>query len=115
MAKKVEIGEGKTNDGLVRLDLNNPVFQDNLFALEKQERNAVLDTFNKLRKLTWNQVYRDQGLKWEKVVSVKPPEGIEVIYSLRITRSRRATAYRQQDFLRFLTISPDHDSTYGKK
>ena len=115
MAKKVEIGAAGTNDGLVRLDLNNPVFQDNLFALEKQERNAALDTFNKLLKLTWNQVYRDQGLKWEKVVSVKPPEGVEVIYSLRITKSRRATAFRQQDFLRLLTISPDHDSTYGKK
>lgn len=115
MAKKVAIGGAKTNDWLVRLDLNHPEFQDNLFALEKQERNDVLNTFNKLRKLTWNQVYRDQGLKWEKVVSIKPPEEIEVIYSLKITQSRRATAYRHQDFLRFLTISPDHDSTYAKK
>jgi hypothetical protein len=106
----------KTNtDRQVRLDLNNPIFQENLLTLEKQERNAALDTLNKLRKLTWNQVYRDAGLKWEKIVSVKPPEGIDAIYSLRITRSRRATAYRQQDFLRFLTIAPDHDSTYGKK
>lgn len=102
-------------DALVRLDLNNPVFQDNLLALEKQGRNAVLDTLNKLRKLTWNQLYRDPGLKWEKIVSVKPPEGIQAIYSLRITQARRATAYRQQDFLRLLTISPDHDGAYGKK
>jgi len=95
--------------------LNNPVFQDNLLALERQERNAVLETLSKLRKLTWNQVYRDQGLKWEKLVSVKPPEGIDAIYSMRISRSTRATAYRQHDFMRFLTISPDHDTTYGKK
>ena len=73
---------------MVRLDLNNPVFQDNLLALQKQERNAVLDTLNKLRKLTWIQVYRDTGLKWEKIVSIKPPERIDAIYSLRITRSR---------------------------
>jgi hypothetical protein len=115
MAKKVEAWEVKTNDGLVRLDLNNPVFQGNLFALEKQERNAVLDTFNKLHKLTWNQVCRDQGLKWEKVYSVKQQEGIEAVYSLRITRSRRTETYCQQDFLRFITISQDNDSTYGKK
>lgn len=102
-------------DVLVKLDLNNPVFQDNLLALVKQERNAALDTLNKLRKLTWNQVYRDPGLKWEKIISVKPPEGVDAIYSLRITQSGRATAFRQQDFLRLLTISPDHDSTYGKK
>lgn len=104
-----------STDTLVRLDLNNPVFQDNLLSMEKLERNAVLDTLNKLRQLTWNQVYRDSGLKWEKIVSVKPPEGVDAIYSLRMTRSRRATAYRQMDFLRLLTISPDHDSTYGKK
>jgi hypothetical protein len=109
------MAKASTADTLVRLDLNNLVFQDNLLALEKQERNAVLDTLNKLRKLTWNQVYRDPGLKWEKIISVKPPEGVDAIYSLRITRSRRATVFRQQDFLRLLTISPDHDSTYGKK
>lgn len=115
MAKKAEIKEAEAIDGLVELDLNHVEFQDNLFALEKQERNDVLNTFYKLRKLTWNQVYRDQGLKWGKVFSVKPPDGIEAVYSLRITRSRRATAYRHQNFMRFLTIAPDHDSTYGKK
>ena len=36
-------------------------------------------------------------------------------HSLRITQARRATAYRQGDFMRFLTIQQDHDSTYGKK
>ena len=100
---------------LVRLDLNNPVFQENLLALQKAERLAALDTLNKLRQLTWNQLYRDNGLKWEKIFSVKPPEGVAAIYSLRITQSRRATAFRDNDFIRLLTIAPDHDSTYGKK
>jgi hypothetical protein len=54
-------------DGLVRLDLNNPVFQENLLALQKAERHAVLDTLNKLRQMTWDQVYHDSGLKWEKI------------------------------------------------
>jgi hypothetical protein len=34
---------------------------------------------------------------------------------LRITQSRRATAYREGDFIRLLTIAGDHDSAYGKK
>jgi hypothetical protein len=100
---------------LVRLDLNNPVFQENLLSLQKAERLAALDTLNKIRQLTWNQLYRDNGLKWEKVFSVKPPDGVGAIYSLRITHSRRATAFRDEDFIRLLTIAPDHDSTYGKK
>ena len=102
-------------DALVRLDLNNPVFQASLLGLQKPERHAALDTLNKIRQLTWNQFYRDSGLKWEKISSIKPPPDIDAIYSLRITQSRRATAYRDGDFIRLLTVAPDHDSTYGRK
>lgn len=100
---------------LVRLDLNNPVFQENLLTLQKPDRHAALDSLNKIRQMSWNQIYRDSGLKWEKIISVNPPAGIDAIYSFRITQARRATAYRDGDFIRLLTIAPDHDNTYGKK
>lgn len=104
-----------TQQANVRLDLNNPIFQENLFGLQKPDRHSALETLNKLRQMTWSQVYADNGLKWEKIVSVTPPSGIAAVYSLRITQSRRATAYRDGDFIRLLTIAPDHDATYGKK
>lgn len=104
-----------SSNASIRLDLNNPVFQDNLLGLQKHERHAALDTLHKIRQLTWSQLYRDAGLKWEKITSLKPPKGIEAVYSLRITQSRRATAYRDGDFIRLLTIAPDHDATYGRK
>ena len=103
------------NDNLIRLDLNNPVFQEHLFGLQKPERNAVMDTLRKIRQLSWGQLCRDSGLKWEKIASVKPPQGVDAIYSLRITQARRCTAYRDGDFMRLLTVAPDHDSTYGRK
>jgi len=66
--------------------------------------------------LTWAQFYRDNnGLKREKIVSVKPPQGIDAMYLLRITQSRRCTVYRDGEFMRLLTVAPDHDSTYGEK
>ena len=99
----------------VRLDLNNPVFQESLSTLQKLECHAALDTLDMLRQMTWNQVYRDRGLKWEKIVSVKPPPGIDALYSMRITQARRAVACRDGEFVRLLWIAPDHDSTYGKK
>jgi hypothetical protein len=99
----------------VQLDLNIPTFQENLFGLQKPERLAALDTLKKIRQLNWTQVYRDNGLKWEKVVSFRPPQGIDAINSLRITQSRRAIAYRDGPYMRLLTVAPDHDSTYGKK
>jgi hypothetical protein len=104
-----------SRDAAVRLDLNNPVFQEQLLSLQKNERHAALDTLNKIRKLSWNQLYRDQGIKWEKITSIKPPAGIDAVYSLRISQSRRATAHRDGDFIRLLTIAPDHDATYGKQ
>jgi hypothetical protein len=97
------------------LDLNNPKFQENLFSLQKAERHAVLDTLSKISQLSWQQVYRDKGLKWEKIFSVRAPQGIDAIYSMRITQSRRATAYREGPYMRMLTVAVDHDSTYGKK
>lgn len=102
-------------DEHVLLDMNNPAFQDVLFALQKPERAAVLDTLKKFRQLTWPQVYDDKGLHWEKISSVKPPKGIPALYSLRVTQSCRATAFRDGDILHLLTICPDHDTAYGKK
>lgn len=99
----------------VKLDLNNELFQKHWLELDRDERDRVTDTLRKIRQLTWDEVHRDQGLKWEKVSSVKPPPGIDAIYTLRITKARRATACRQGDYMRFLTIAPDHDAAYGKK
>jgi hypothetical protein len=36
-------------------------------------------------------------------------------YALRITQSCRAIACRDGDFIRFISIAPDHDAAYGKK
>lgn len=99
----------------IRLDLNNPVFQEHLFKLQKVDRHAALDTLNKIRQLTSIQLYPGPGIKCEKITSIKPPVGIDAVYSLRISRSRRATAHRDGEFLRLLTIAPDHDATYGKR
>ena len=103
------------NDSGIKLDLNNPVFQEALFSLQKEERLAVLDTLKKLKRITWAQLYMDKGLRWEKISSIKPPPGIPALFSLRISKSCRATAFRAGDILRFLTIYADHDAAYGKK
>jgi hypothetical protein len=103
------------SDTRVILDLNSQTFQENLFSLQKTERHAALDTLSKIRQLTWQQVYRDKGLNWEKIFSVRAPQGIDAVYSLRITQSRRATAFREGLYMRMLTVAVDHVSTYGKK
>jgi len=105
----------KENEKPVLLDLNAPAFQANLFDLDKDERNRVLNTLEKLSKVTWMQVYVDQGLNWEEIKSRTPPSGIAHWYSLRVTLSRRAVAYRHGQYMRLLALPTDHDATYGKK
>lgn len=95
----------------IRLDLNNPEFQDLFFSLEKPQQLAVLKTFQKLRKMTWEQVYTDSGLNWEAILSKTGPSGGR-LYSFRIGKGFRGVAYRDNAWLRVLGIYPDHDSAY---
>jgi hypothetical protein len=97
--------------GYVRLDLNSPVFQRHLFDLEKDQQRTVLTTLRKISGMTWDQVYRDTGLKWESVSSQAGPEGKQ-IYSLRMGKGFRALAHRDGNWMRFHSLHPDHDSAY---
>jgi len=65
--------------------------------------------------MAWHQVYRDSDSKWEKIHSCKPPTGLDIVYSLRITQAKRATAYRDDVFIHLLTITANHDDAYDKK
>jgi len=95
----------------VRLDLNSPVFQRQLFHLEKQKQRAVLSSLRKLSEMTWDEVYADPGLRWEAIISRIGPDGGR-LYTLRLGRGFRAVAFRDGDWLRLLTLHPAHDSAY---
>ena len=95
----------------IRLDLNNPVFQRQLFNLPKNEQRNILNTLRKLANMTWHQVYSDYGLKWEAILSQAGPGG-KTLYSFRIGRGFRGVAYRDGLWLRLLSLHPDHDSAY---
>jgi hypothetical protein len=93
------------------LDPTNPAFQADWFALERDQALVVLSALKKVHRMDWEQLYRDRGFRWEAILSRKGPAG-QRIYSLRITRSPRAAAFRAGDYLRILSIHPDRDSAY---
>ncbi len=99
----------------VQLDLNNPEFQKSWLTLETDEAERVRASFRKILQLSWNDLYRDKGLKWEKVQSLMAPPGIDALYTFRVSKSTRGVGFRDGNFLRVLLIQPDHDATYGKK
>ena len=97
----------------VRLDLNSPEFQDVFFRLELAELKQVVGSLRRLRELDWNTVYRHTGFRWEAIRHVRTPNGAAA-YSLRLSDKIRAIAYRDGDFLRFISLHPDHDSAYSQ-
>lgn len=94
---------------MIRLDLNNPEFQQQWFALEKLERVAVLNCLIKLATMEWNALYRDRGLRWE-VIQSRVGRDNERLYSFRVTQKMRAVGKRSAEFLELLTLHADHDS-----
>ena len=96
---------------MIRLDLNNPEFQANLLALDKPQAWAVLQTLRLLQAMDWLQLQQSKGLRWELIQSRQGPQG-QRLYSLRVSRSCRAVAWRDGDWLRMLSLHPDHDSAY---
>ncbi len=97
----------------IKIDMNNPEFQHDLFELEKTEQIALFRTLKKIHQLNWSQIHVDNGLKWEAILSKQSKKG-ERIYSFRFSQKYRATAYREGDFLKLLTLHADHDSAYKK-
>ncbi len=96
----------------VRLDLNNPQFQLQLFGLGKPDQRGVLLSLKKLSKMNWNQVYRDRGLKWEAILSRSGLHG-EKLHTIRMSKGFRAVVVRDGPWLRLLSLHPDHDSAYS--
>jgi hypothetical protein len=99
----------------IKLDLSSPGFIEAFQEAEKTVQEQVKKTIEKLSQMSWPQVYKDSGLKWEKIYSLTPPPGVDALYSFRISRSCRAIAFRKQDFLVVLAFDPGHDSAYGRK
>lgn len=95
----------------IKIDLNNPDFQKDLFSLQKNEQLALIKSLKKISNLTWDILYKDQGLKWEAIIS-KTTKTNGRIYSFRFSQKYRVLALREGSFLRLLTLHTDHDSAY---
>ena len=107
-------------NSLVLLDLNNPDFLKSLFALERNDKIQLFKQLEKISKLTWADVQRDPGFKWEKIHPV--PVSLQrhllddkqrTLYSIRLTQAKRAVVLREGNYMRFLALPKDHDSTYA--
>jgi hypothetical protein len=93
----------------IRLDLNSPEFLDVFLRLEVADLKQVVSALERLRQLDWTTLYRHPGFHWEAIEHLKGPDDATV-YSLRLSQRIRAIAFRDREFLRLVSLHPDHDS-----
>jgi hypothetical protein len=94
-----------------KVDLNHDGFQQDWFALPKDQQLAILAACRKIKSLTWEQIYRDKGLRWEAIKTRAADDGSR-LYSIRLTGKMRAIVRRKGEYLEFLSLHADHDSAY---
>ncbi len=97
----------------VRLDLNSPRFLDVFFSLESTDLKQVVASLRRLQGLDWSVLYRHSGFRWEAIEHLRAPDGATV-YSIRLGQRIRALAFREGEFLRFISLHPEHDSAYRR-
>ena len=109
MAKKKN---KSTQHELVECDLEYPLLQKQLKSLTQQEYDELDRCIDKIEGMTWQQIYQTssrsqkRGLNWEPLQGQKTASGC-IIASIRVTRAEK--------YMRFISLHPDHDSTYQKK
>ena len=97
----------------IKLDLNSPEFQDVLFRLETAELKQVVASLRRLSALDWISIYRHTGFQWEAIAHLSAPNRAGV-HSLRLSQKVRALAFRDGEYLRLISLHPDHDSAYRR-
>jgi hypothetical protein len=89
----------------LKIDLNFPDFQKDLFKPQKKELYALIKTFRTLSRMDFDQLRSSSGLNLEHVKITKTRKG-NSIYAIRITRSFRAILSIEGDYLRFISLHP---------
>lgn len=115
MANKKESNQHKC----VICDLGFPRLQKELLDLEDSEFEQVEDIVKKIEQMTWDQIYKTssktqkRGLNWEIIEGQLTRSG-KKIASIRISKKFRARVCRDGQFMRFISLHPDHDSAYDE-
>ena len=95
----------------MKIDLNFPPFQQDLFSLDKTKLSIFVQSVKKINKMDLRQVQQSSGLNLEKIKNIKTPNG-KTLYSIRMSKSFRAVICIEADFIRFISLHPGHDTAY---
>ena len=121
MAKKRNkpIQHLSTQNNYIAIDVGAPTLKSDFKGLTSQEQFQFLDAITQIQQMTWQQLWdtstknpkNKRGFNFEKIPNQITPGGKQV-FSIRITQKFRARVCRERRYMRFISLHPDHDSTY---
>jgi hypothetical protein len=98
----------------IRLDLNSPEFQSVFFGLQAEDLKQVVSGLRRLHELDWPSLCSHTGFRWEAIDHLKVGVAGKV-YSIGLSQRIRAVAIRDGNFLRLISLHPEHDSAYRRR
>jgi hypothetical protein len=111
--------QGSTQHELIICNLEFIRVQKEIVQLDDNQFEAFSNTISKIEKMTWDQILKSssktqkRGLNWEPISNQITKAG-KVIASIRISQKFRARVCRDGKIMRFISLHPDHDSTYDE-
>ncbi|RYZ80862.1 MAG: hypothetical protein EOP04_25070 [Proteobacteria bacterium] len=107
---------GSTQSSHIKVDMTFPSLIKEIQDLTKSQLQELLESTVKLQKITWKELWEQStkgkgktGFNYE-LIEEDPDLGN--IHSIRITKSFRARVIRENEWMRFISLHPDHDSAY---
>ena len=112
---------GTTQHHSVLVDTGYPRFLTTLVNLELDEQEAIIDTIDKIQRMTWDDVYRTssktpgqkRGINYEPI-DQRTASG-KRIATIRASGKIRIRVCRDEQYMRCISIHVDHDSAYKEK
>jgi hypothetical protein len=114
-------GIGSTQHNNVLVDAGYHRFIKALANLEDNDQEAILDTIDKIQRMTWDDVYKTSSKTpgQKRGVNYEPTDQRTAsgrkIATIRASGKIRIRVCRDERWMRFISIHVDHDSAYKEK
>ncbi len=78
-----------------------------------KELTLLIDCFKKIESLTWDEIFKDKGLNWERNshIAIPLPEDFPndaKLYSMRVNQKKRIYGYRSEEYFCIVWFDKNH-------
>lgn len=78
------------------------------------ELTSLIDCFKKIESLTWDEIFKDDGLNWERNanIAIQLPTNFPTdakLYSMRVSKKMRIYGYRSEEYFCIIWFDRNHE------